>query len=215
MPFLNAFRAAATARGLIESDTRIDAARAFALVRDLPYRRASNAQLETAIEEWRGTCSTKHLLLQELLAELGVDSILMVALHEFTPPNSPWLPPALLEDVRLAPVRDVHNFLRVEAPGGEDWFAVDATWPLAARALGLPANERWTPGRNMTIAADIDEMYDVPDDVDPLEFKARVLDDHVGPPGSEARERRERFIEALGAWLATAPTGATGDTIRT
>jgi hypothetical protein len=207
MPLLTAFREAASARGLIEPGARIDAPRAFELVRDMPYRRASNGRPETAVEEWQGTCSTKHLLLQELLAELGIDSILMVALHEFTPANSPWLPPALLEEVRHAPVPDVHNFLRVEVPGSEEWFAVDATWPLAARALGLPANEHWAPGRNMAIAADIDELYDVPDDLDPLEFKARVLDDHVGPPGSEPRERRERFIEALGAWLSTAPTG--------
>jgi hypothetical protein len=199
MPLLPAFRAAALARGLIEADRRIDAAAAFALVRDMPYGRASDARPETLIEEWRGTCSGKHLLLGALLRELGRDSILITALHEFTPRNSPWLPPHLLAEAASAPVPDVHNFLMVEDDAG--WFAVDATWPLAARDLGLPANEAWTPGRNMAIAADVDELHETPEDEAPLEFKARVLADHVGEPGSPDRTRRERFIEALAAWL--------------
>jgi hypothetical protein len=53
----------------------------------------------------------------------------------------------------------------------------------------------------MTIAADVDELYDTPDDEDPFAFKQRVLGDHVGEPGTSQRTRRERFIEGLSAWL--------------
>jgi hypothetical protein len=201
MPLLAAFRRAAVDRGLLDANVRIDAALAWALVRDMPYERASDTGPETLVDEWRGTCSGKHLLLARLLGELGHGTMFMTALHEFTPANSPWLPPDLLAEVERAPVPDVHNFLMVESESG--WFAVDATWPLAARTLGLPANEGWVPGRNMTVAADIDEIYDVPDDADPMEYKARVLDDHVGAAGTPARVRRERFIEALSAWLRT------------
>lgn len=199
MPLLPAFRAAAIVRGLIEPDAIIDAAQAFAIVRDMPYQRTTDRRPETLIEEWRGTCSGKHLLLGALLRELGHDSIVMTALHEFTPRNAPWLPPELLAEVQLEAVPDVHTFLMVEADAG--WFAVDATWPLAAGNLGLPVNATWQPGRNMAIAADIDEIYDTPDDEEPLDFKARVLDNHVGEPGTSARERRERFIEGLARWL--------------
>ena len=199
MPLLPAFRSAAIARGLLERNTRIDAALAWALVRDMPYDRASDTRVETLVDEWRGTCSGKHLLLARLLGELGHNSMFMTALHEFTPANSPWLPPELLAEVERSPVRDVHNFLMVESESG--WFAVDVTWPVAARSLGLPANQAWTPGRNMIVAADIDEIYDVPDDADAMEFKAGVLEDHVGAHGTPGRERRERFIEALSAWL--------------
>lgn len=199
MPLLPIFRAAAIVRGLIEPDAIIDAAQAFAIVRDMPYQRTTDRRPETLIEEWRGTCSGKHLLLGALLRELGHDSIVMTALHEFTPRNAPWLPPELLAEVQLEAVPDVHTFLMVEADAG--WFAVDATWPLAAGNLGLPVNATWQPGRNMAIAADIDEIYDTPDDEEPLDFKARVLDNHVGEPGTPARERRERFIEGLARWL--------------
>ncbi len=202
MPSLPDLRAAAVARGLIEASQRIDDALAFALVRDMPYQRSSAAEPATVIEEWRGTCSSKHLLLATILRELGRDSMLMHALHEFTPRNSRWLPSHLLAEVAREPVPDVHNFLVVEDDAG--WFAVDATWPLAARALGLPVNDVWAPGRNMTIAADIDELYDTPDDEQPLDFKARALEDHVGAPGTHARLRRDRFIEDLSTWLAEA-----------
>ncbi|MFN8638703.1 MAG: hypothetical protein U0360_04420 [Dehalococcoidia bacterium] len=202
MPILPDLRAAAARRGIIEASQRIDDALAFRLVRDMPYERSSAPSPPALIEEWRGTCSGKHLLLAAILRELGRDSMVMHALHEFTPRNSPWLPPHLLAEVSREPVPDVHNFLVVEDDAG--WFAVDATWPLAARAIGLPANEAWEPGRNMTIAADIDELYDTPDDEAPLDFKARALEDHVGAPGTPARLRRDRFIDDLGIWLANA-----------
>ena len=202
MPLAPAFRRAAVARGVFPEGAPLSAAAAFALVRDLPYRRTSTPEPETAIEEWRGTCSSKHRLLQALLQELGHPSMLMVATHEFTPANSPWLPPHLLAGVERAPVPDVHNFLRVEAD--EDWFSVDATWPLAAGALGLPVNEHWVPGRNPRIAADVEEIYDVPEGVEPADAKARLLKRHAGPPGSATRDRRERFIDALSDWLASA-----------
>lgn len=202
MPLLHAFRTAAIARGLIEDGTIIDAAQAFALVRDMPYERASEPRPETVIEDWRGTCSSKHLLLGALLRELGRDNVVMTVLHEFTPRNSPWLPPTLLAEVQSEPVPDVHNFLMVEDEAG--WFAVDATWPVAAKALGLTVNEEWRPGRNMEIAADVDEVYDTPEDEHPLDFKARVLDHHVGERGTPGRQRRERFIEDLAVWLRNA-----------
>ncbi len=202
MPLLSSFRTAAIARSLFEDGAIIDAAQAFELVRDMPYERPSEPRPETVIEEWRGTCSSKHLLLSALLRELGRDNVVMTVLHEFTPRNSAWLPPHLLAEVQREPVPDVHNFLMVEDEAG--WFAVDATWPLAARALGLEVNEEWRPGRNMAIAADVDEVYDTPDDEHPLDFKARVLEHHVGESGTPARERRERFIEELAAWLRDA-----------
>ena len=46
-------------RGLIASDDAVTAASAFALVRDMPYRRASFRRPESIIQEWRGACSGK------------------------------------------------------------------------------------------------------------------------------------------------------------
>ena len=201
MPLLFTLRAEAERRGLLAPGETLDAARAFALVRDMPYARASGREPETTIAEWRGTCSGKHYLLQALLEELGLGVILIAAVHEFTAENAPWLPPPLRAMVADRPVPDVHNFLRVESDaelGPEGWMTVDATWPLAARALGLPANERWVAGRDMTVACDPDQVFHVPDDADPQQFKQRIIEQEFG----DQAERRDRFVEALSRWLA-------------
>jgi hypothetical protein len=151
------------------------------------------------IEEWRGTCSAKHYLLAALFEELGIPSTLIVAPHEFTAASSPWLPPHLLAMLDEGPIPDVHNFLRVQPAPDGDWMTVDATWPIAARELGMPANEAYAPGVEMRVACDPDEVYHVPPDVNPHDYKQRVLAEHCA--GHE--ERRERFIAGLGDWLAS------------
>jgi hypothetical protein len=201
MPLVPRLKAAAVERGLFPDDGTVHAEAAFALVRDMPYRRASSRDPEVTIAEWRGTCSGKHILLQALLEELGLPTVMILATHEFTEASSPWLPPSLLAEVRRAPVADVHHFLRVQpraALGPQaDWMTVDATWPLAARALGLPANEAFVPGRDMTVACDPIEVHHVPPEVDPMALKAQMLAELTG----EQRERREAFLGELMEWL--------------
>ena len=201
MPLLPTLRTEAQRRALTApSEPPLTAARAFELVRDMPYARASSREPEVTIAEWRGTCSGKHYLLKALLEELGHDVILIACTHEFTADNFPWLPPHLQAVVEDRPVPDVHNFLRVEDdPSREDgdWITVDATWPLPARALGLPANERWVAGRDMRVAADPIELFHVPPDADPQQFKQRIIERELGAQA----QRRDRFIEQLSRWL--------------
>ncbi|MGE3960302.1 MAG: hypothetical protein AB7F65_01305 [Dehalococcoidia bacterium] len=197
-PLLPLLRSVATRRGLLEEGARIDAATAFRLVRDMPYRRASDRHGETLLREWRGTCSGKHYLLRDLFEELGLAAVVILATHEFTPESAPWLPPHLATEVRLAPVPDVHAFLRVEHdPVMHEWMTVDATWPADARRLGLPANPSFEPGRDQHMACDPIEVFHVPEESDPQELKDRIVADHVGTQGA----RRDAFITALSDWL--------------
>ena len=204
MSLLSELRAGAITRGLVPADAPLTTATAFALVRDMPYRRASSRAPETTIAEWRGTCSGKHILLDALFAELGVPATLIACTHEFTIENSPWLPPALRAEAERAPIPDVHLFLRAQpypnTERADEWMTVDATWPLAARRLGLPANERFELGRDHSVACDPIEIFHVPDDEDPQELRERLLAVHA----DGQLERRERFIEALSEWLAAA-----------
>lgn len=186
-------------RGLLGEHDPLSAAEAFRLVRDMPYVRASDRRPETILREWRGTCSGKHYLLAAVFADLGLPATVIVATHHFTPENSPWLPPRLMTEVRLAPLPDVHTFLRVQydAVDGE-WMTVDATWPAAARRVGLPANLAFASGKDQQVACEIEEVFHVPPDEDPQALKARIIDLHVG----EEAARRDVFIDALAAWLA-------------
>lgn len=171
---------------------------AVRIVRDLPYARASDRRPETVIEEWRGTCSGKHYLLAQVLEELGAAVMVIHATHHFTPENSPWLPADLLAETAREPVPDVHTFLRVQLDAFRDeWFTVDVTWPLRAKALGMPVNEGFDHRTDHRIAADVEEIVHVDEDDDPQEVKQALIEAYVGDQAA----RRDAFIERLSAWL--------------
>jgi hypothetical protein len=203
MSLTSDLKAGAVARGLFPDDRPLTAPAAFALVRDMPYERASSRATERTIAEWRGTCSGKHYLLQALFTELGLRSTLIACTHEFTPESAPWLPPPLLAEVVRRPLPDVHNFLRLQpfpnTERADEWMTVDATWPLTAASLGLPVNERFELGHDHQLACDPIEVFHVPEEVDPQELKERLIAIHVG----DQRDRREHFLVALSEWLAT------------
>jgi hypothetical protein len=191
-------RTEAVRRGLILEGTRIDAAIAFALVRDMPYQRASDRQPETLIREWRGTCSGKHYLLQALFSEMGIASRLVACTTETT------LDPAQV-DPRLRPivergrgrVVDVHNYLLLELPQGE--MVVDATWPASYRKYGLVVNEYFILGQNQLITSTPLKSFVVPSGRDPQAFKDELLRQNFT---SQELEVREEFILTLGELFA-------------
>jgi hypothetical protein len=193
---LSDLKVSAVARRRFPDDERLTPASLFALVRDMPYERASDAEPETAIDEWRGTSWGKHYLLHALYREFGLHSILLHATHEISVQDWPWLPPELQRELQDDPIPSVHTFIRLEV--GTEWMTVDATWPVAAGQLGLLVNERFETGKDMKIACDIDELFHVPEQADPLEFRAAILERVIG----DQVERRERFIEALSEWLS-------------
>jgi len=195
MRLLNLIKSEAVRRGLLDPAAEIDAATAFTLVRDMPYRRASDRRPETTIAEWRGTCSGKHYLLQALFAELGLPSQVMACTTVY--PVDPKDVPEYLQSIYEAANRrfvDVHNYLLVELPGDTNMI-VDATWPMSARKSGLLVNETFVLGQNHRLAADPLETWPIPKERDPQEFKNELLRAHFTPAELEFREE---VIRALG-----------------
>lgn len=150
-----------------------------------------DAEPATALERWRASQWTKHALLHELCREFGLQSVLIYAAHEIAPTTWPWLPAELMRALDAGPIPDVHAFVRVQI--GQEWMALDATWPSAAAALGAPVNERFEVGRDMKLACDPDELFHAPEDGDLREYHrvllARVAGDQI--------ERRARFFAEL------------------
>ena len=182
-------------RGLLSDGESLSAERAFALVRDMPYRRASSREPEAIIEEWCGTCSGKHYLLADIFRELGLDSRVIMCTHRFTPENTSHFPPELRDLVNVSPVPDVHTYLRVNT--AEGWTVVDATWPSSAGPLGMIVNREFAAGKDMSIACDPIETLPVPEGRDPQEFKEQVIREFCG----ESSGVRDEFIEGMGRWL--------------
>ena len=187
-------------RGLLNPETEMDAAGAFTLVRDMPYRRASDRHPETTIREWRGTCSGKHYLLQVLFAELGLPSQ-VIACTTVVPVDRAEVPAHLLALYELANSRfvDVHNYLLVALPSGGQMI-VDATWPLSSADAGLTINPAFVLGQDQQIAAVPLESWPIPPGRDPQDFKDELLRTHFTPAELLFREE---VINALGERTAS------------
>lgn len=190
---LELLKSKAIAKGLLKPEDEIGVEKAFLLVRDMPYIRASSRDNETIIAEWRGTCSGKHYLLQGLFAELGYSShvIACTTITHVDPKKVFGKLRRLLKqsDGRLV---DVHNYLVLELPEGE--MIVDATWPISNKGMGVVVNEQFVLGKNQKIAVEPLNSWVVPDDRDPQEFKNEILKGSFTP---EELEHRDEFLMTL------------------
>jgi hypothetical protein len=191
---LETLKSKAVERGLLKPEQDIDLEKAFLLVRDMPYTRASSRDPETIIQEWRGTCSGKHYLLKSLFAELGYSSRLIACttVTHIDPKTVQGKLRKLLEQSQGRFV-DVHNYLILELPGRD--MIVDATWPLGTRGMGTVVNERFVPGVDQQIACEPLRTWVVPDDRDAQEFKTEILKASFT---AEEIAHREDFIKTLG-----------------
>lgn len=191
---LETLKAKAIERGLLKPEQEIDAEKAFLLVRDMPYIRASSRDPQTIIHEWRGTCSGKHYLLKGLLAELGFHSRLIACttVTYIDPSKARGKLRRLLQQSQGRFV-DVHNYLILELPGKE--MIVDATWPLATQGMGTVVNERFVLGEDQQIACKPIKTWVVPEDGNSQEFKDEILRASFSP---EELAHRDEFIKELG-----------------
>jgi hypothetical protein len=195
MSLLDLLKYEAVQRGIVDPAVEMDAAIVFSLVRDMPYRRASDRLPETTIREWQGTCSGKHYLLQALFAELGLPSQI-IACTTVVPVDRADVPDHLLPIYESASCRfvDVHNYLLVTLPSGGQML-VDATWPLSAAEAGLTTNPVLVLGQDQQIAAVPLESWPIPPGRTPQDFKDELLRTHFTPAELLFREE---VIRALG-----------------
>jgi hypothetical protein len=189
---LGELRSAAVRRGLLQADAGLDVAAVFALVREMPYLRASNREPLTTIGEWRGTCSGKHYLLLALLQELGHDVTLIACTTYVAAELAENLPAELQQLMAEGPVPDVHNYLKLRSAAGLQ--VVDATWPLDAARYGLPVNPEFVWGKDMLLPCTPLVEFEVPAGVDAQDFKDELLARHFTPAEVE---RRRRFFTAI------------------
>ena len=178
---------------LLMPEDEIDIEKAYILVRDMPYKRASARDPETTIKEWRGTCSGKHYLLKALFAELGYSSRLIACTTEsYMDPKKAFGKMRKLLKQSNGRIVDVHNYLILELPEGE--MIVDATWPISTNGLGTVVNEEFILGKDQKIADDPIRSWDVPDNMDSQDFKDEILNENFSP---EELEHRDEIIETI------------------
>ncbi len=191
---LETLKSNAVERGLLQPEEEIGLEKAFLLVRDMPYTRASSRDPNVIMQEWRGTCSGKHYLLKGLFYELGYRSRLIACttVVHIDPGEVRGRLRELLQQSNGHFV-DVHNYLVLELPEKE--MIVDATWPITTRGMGTVVNERFVLGEDQQIACKPEKTWVIPGDRDPQKFKDEILKESFTP---EELAHREEFIKTLG-----------------
>lgn len=103
-------------------------------IRAIPHGRPRQRSARGVLEDWRGTCSTKHLLLKALRPDLDVRFTHRI--FRLTPDNARrWLGPEVTEVVPPEGMIDVHTYatalidgrrivIDVTFPGGEPWDGI-------------------------------------------------------------------------------------------
>jgi hypothetical protein len=149
-------------------------------IRSIPYGRASEATAERVVREWRGTCSTKHLLLAALVTERWPDADLRLVhrVYRVTPELAAARWPGAAASVPPGGLIDVHTYATVRAHGRR--IRIDVTFP------GAP----WDGHSDMPLACG--EGRDRDAGPDPMATKAALVRDYCEPAV------REPFIAALG-----------------
>jgi hypothetical protein len=107
-------------------------------VRALPFRWPGEPDANAARLSGWGTCASKHALLAEKLAAIGVGSTTLLM-------AGPLIPPDLLQDPLFSPARgliEMHECLRVEAPWAGP-LLVDITWDPVVLSHGFRGTFPW------------------------------------------------------------------------
>jgi len=184
---LDAFLAAHVASGSVVA--------AYRAVQAMPYFSGPDRTPLAALRTGRGACTAKHLVLRDALRRMGQGAEVEIVEGDFASgvPVHPSQPAALQAMIRDGGVVDFHCRVRLR-----DGPALDATWPLALRRWGFPAQDWNGAGDSAQAIARVTVRSQ---DEDVLGTKARLL----AGLSEEDSTRRLRFLALLSGWLAGFP----------
>jgi hypothetical protein len=152
----------------------------------IPYGRPDHLSASGVIRDWRGTCSTKHLLLRDLLAERWPSTNVQLwhrvyrLIPEFA--SATW-GPEVASAIPLDGLIDVHNYATVRFVG--DPIVVDVTFPVTDWDGTSPMKVVSGPGEDQHAGSDL------------IAEKQWLVATCCNPA------KREPFISALSASLGT------------
>lgn len=193
-----AFRAAHAGDGVVA---------AFHAVRNLAYFSGPDRTPLAALRSGRGACTAKHILLRDLLRDLGREAEVEFVACDFARalPVHGTMPADLRAAIAAGGVRDVHCWVRLK--DGDRRILVDATWPDALGRYGFVLNDRWDGVADTRPAVADGVSLGTEEDV--LAGKEARL----GRLDPEAAAARRAFLGQVSAWmqgLATEDRGGEG-----
>lgn len=155
-------------------------------LRAIPYGRPSTRTPDGTVHEWVGTCSTKHALLAELLADRPeLDVELVHRVYRIDPTRARELfGDEVAKVVPADGLVDVHRYATVVVDGHRT--RIDVTFP----------GPLWDGRSDMPLCCGPGTDHPVPPGADPALLKAQLEEAHCDPAV------REPFIAALGTTFA-------------
>jgi hypothetical protein len=158
-------------------------------IQSLPYAWPTPPDAASARRMQAGSCASKHALLAEELAAIGLQSLPMFVV-------GPLVPQMLKSDPELAPgahLSEVHECLTVLTPWAGP-MRVDVTWDPVLVRRGLPGTLDWDARTDMLLAVgEGGPCWSVPREG--LREAKEALRSRLYRPGQ--REVRDRVLAAL------------------
>jgi hypothetical protein len=166
-------------------------------VRKIPYGSTGERNPVKVIANNLGSCSGKHILLRDLLREVGREAEVITMFTHFNRgiPSHPAMPAELRAMIAGKDVCDFHHYVRVRE--AEGWHKLDATWHDALISYGFPVNRDWNGNSDTVLAATPIREYPAVEDL--IAWKEQLLT-QLTP---EQRDFRAKFFTALTEWMMT------------
>jgi hypothetical protein len=166
-------------------------------VRKIPYGSTGQRDPVKVIANNLGSCSGKHILLRDLLREVGWEAEITTMFTHFNRgvPSHPAMPADLRAMIDGEDVCDFHHYVRVRIREG--WHKLDATWHDALISYGFPVNRDWEGHSDTVLAATPIREYPAVEDL--VAWKEQLLT-QLTP---EQREFRAKFFTRLTEWMMT------------
>jgi len=168
----------------------------FEKVRDIPYGSTGERNPENIVVEKLGSCSGKHILLNNLFQLLGFESKVLTCSHYFNDalPSCNEYPEPLQEILQNYRVIDFHHFIKLKK--GNKWLNVDATWDAPLKDYGFPVNMIWKGDASTIIAVHPVTFYPETNNIIGLKKKL------IAKLSPQDREIRTEFMRLLTNWLS-------------
>ena len=166
-------------------------------VRKIPYGSTGERNPVKVIANNLGSCSGKHILLRDLLREMGREAEVITMFTHFNRgiPSHPAMPAELRAMIAGREVCDFHHYVRVRM--GEGWHKLDATWHDALISYGFPVNRDWNGESDTVLAATPIREYPAVEDL--IAWKEQLITELT----PEQRDLRAKFFTTLTEWMMT------------